>query len=741
MPRLEKRALPLLCALVFSLELWPSASQAQAAPQLLPLKRVRLYEVGVGYFERSGVLRDGSDLGLSLPASQLDDALSSLVILGGAGQARVSAIEFDSRESSQLARAEADLAVEPGAPLEFADVLRSFRGASVEVRAHGPLFRGRLVDVISLAHASAEHCSAAEAPADTSATSSAAAPCHSTRDASLVLLDEHGTLSRLALTRVESVRALDKAVAARLSRALDAVSGSSHARTRQILRVHGSGSAALRLGYVAEAPVWRASYRLVLDKAERTGTIQGFALIHNDSDETWRGVKLELANGRPTSFLYPLAAPRYARRPLTTPDEPLSTVPQLLKESADEGWDQTVTFDDAFGAGGLGLQGAGEGGGGRGEGIGLGAVGTLGHGSGTSDLLAVGQLSALTGASGVEGAAQFVYTLGPAIDLGAHASALVPFVDESLTVTRVTWFGDANEAGETGVRLVNSSARTLPAGLLTVFSEAGFSGSSQLPRMKPGEARVVRFGQDLDVTLQRTQGNVTREPRSYSFEDGELREHSLRRSKLRFDLSNKSVADRTLSATLDIVQNARIDGADEASYDRSLSRAVVSFRVPAGASATRELTITEGIVTPLPQATLSSTRLERAAALGAIPKAQRALLKRAANALYQAEVRRSALPKSKADLDDALADVARFESHVRALGASSDEGQLAAERLRRTEDRLAQLRQRVHSLHSQISELEARARTTLAQLGHGTPLQIERSLESTTSSSGDGTQH
>jgi len=740
MPQLKKRALPLLCALVLPFALWPSASRAQTAPQLLPLKRVRLYEVGVGYFERSGVLRDGSDLGLSLPSSQLDDVLSSLVILGGAGKSRVSAIEFDSRESSELARAEADLALEPGAPLEFADVLRSFRGVAVEVRAHGPLLRGRLVDVISLAHASAEHCSAPETPAEASAASAAPAPCHSARDATLVLLDENGTLSRLALTRVESVRALDKAVAARLSRALDAISGSSHARARQILRVHGAGSAALRLGYVAEAPVWRASYRLVLDKAEHAGKIQGFALIHNDTDESWRGVKLELANGRPTSFLYPLAAPRYARRTLTTPDEPLSTVPQLLKQSADDGWDQTSSFEDAFGVGGLGLQGTGEAGGGRGEGIGLGGVGTLGHGSGTSDLLDVGQLSALASASGVEGAAQFLYALGDAIDLGAHASALVPFVDESLSLTRVTWFGDANDVGETGVRLVNSSARTLPAGMVTVFSEAGFSGSSQLPRMKPGEARVVRFGQDLDVTLQRGKPDAKSEPRSYSFEDGELREHSLRHSKLRFDLSNKSVADRTLSATLDIVLNARVDGADEASYDRSLSRAVVSFRVPAGASATRELTITEGIVTPLPQASLSSARLVRAAELSSIPKPERALLKRAAGALYQAEVRRNALPKSKADLDDALADVARFESHVRALGASSDEGQLAAERLRRTEDRLTQLRQRVYSLHSQISEYEARARSALAELGRGTSLKVERSLESA-SPLGDGTKH
>src|SRR5450432_78194 len=109
---MKKRALPLMCAAVLSFNLLALPSHAEPEPKLLPLKRVRLYEVGVGYFERSGALQDKSDLGLSLPQSQLDDALTSLVIVGGAGKSRISAIEFESRESSDLARAEAALSVD-----------------------------------------------------------------------------------------------------------------------------------------------------------------------------------------------------------------------------------------------------------------------------------------------------------------------------------------------------------------------------------------------------------------------------------------------------------------------------------------------------------------------------------------------------------------------------------------------------------------------------------------------------
>jgi hypothetical protein len=731
---MKKRARPRVCALVLSLNLLAFPSQAEERSELLPLKRVRLYEVGVGYFERSGSLRDHSDLGLSLPQSQLDDALGSLVILGGAGKARISGIEFESRDSTALARAEAALPADPAAALEFASVLRSFRGIEVEVRQRGSNVRGRLVDVISLAQASAEHCAAVAASASAKDGSATPSACIPTRDASLVVLGADGTLSRLVLSEVASVRALDADVASRLARALDAVAGRSTGFGHEILHLHGSGSAVLTLGYVAEAPVFRPSYRLVLDASGKAGKLQGFALIHNDTDEAWRGVKLELVNGRPSSFLYPLAAPRYARRPLVTPSEPLTTVPQLLRRTPDDAWapdpDQISGDEvgDAFGSGGLGLTGTGEGGGGRGEGIGLGSVGTIGHGAGASDVLDVGNLTNLSNATGVEGAAQFLYALGAPIDLGAHASALVPFVDESLTLTRVTWFGD-DDSGETAVRLVNSSTQTLPAGVLSVFSEAGFSGSSLLSRTKPGQTRVLRFGRDLDVTLDRAFHDQSREPRHYAFEAGQLSEHDLRKSKVRCTLENQSVAERTVSVALNIVANARVEGADDAAYDSALGRAVVSFHVAAGASVVRELNVTEGIVTPIPNADVTAEFLKHAAALDTIAKPERVILQRAADALYQAEIRRGALPKRKAEIEEALTDATRFESHVRALGPSSDEGHLAAEHLRRTEEHLSVLRQRVRALDSEVTEYEARTRVELEGLGHGAPLNVEHGLE------------
>lgn len=80
MPTNQSRAL--LATALLGFQVWSASVRAETPAALLPLRRLRLYEVGIGYFERSGMLRDKADLGLSLPPSQLNDALASLVILG-----------------------------------------------------------------------------------------------------------------------------------------------------------------------------------------------------------------------------------------------------------------------------------------------------------------------------------------------------------------------------------------------------------------------------------------------------------------------------------------------------------------------------------------------------------------------------------------------------------------------------------------------------------------------------------
>jgi hypothetical protein len=83
----------------------------------------------------------------------------------------------------------------------------------------------------------------------------------------------------------------------------------------------------LQVGYVAETPVWRPSYRLVIDKS---GTnLQAWGIVQNLSGEDWSGVKLSLVAGAPLAFEATLGTPVIPRRPTVTDmGEVIASVPR-----------------------------------------------------------------------------------------------------------------------------------------------------------------------------------------------------------------------------------------------------------------------------------------------------------------------------------------------------------------------------------------------------------------------------
>lgn len=83
----------------------------------------------------------------------------------------------------------------------------------------------------------------------------------------------------------------------------------------------------LRVGYVAEQPVWRPSYRLVFDGEQ--ASLQSWGIVQNVSGEDWTGVQLSLVAGAPIAFRSTLATPVVPERPVVSDQgELISAVPR-----------------------------------------------------------------------------------------------------------------------------------------------------------------------------------------------------------------------------------------------------------------------------------------------------------------------------------------------------------------------------------------------------------------------------
>jgi len=678
------------------------AGPAAAAGAPLPLKRVRLYETGVGYFERGGTV--GTEgLSLPVPEGHLDDALKTMVVLSPDGSGRVSGISFASSVSANMGRAIAGLDPEGDGQLSLPTLLESLEGAPVSVTTKGrQVIKGRLVKL--------EAPNAAERCVTEVVDGKRRRQCENDPSRRILVLTEGGGLRRFDIDDIDEVKPTDPAWSKRMESAMSSLSRGGGSKDAKAIKVQGQGQ--VRLGYIAESPVWRSTYRLVLDDA--SSALQGWALIHNDTGETWSQVDLELVNGQPDSFLFPLAAPRYAHRELRTPDRPLSTVPQLMGRLVDNMWSDS---GHSYGVGGLGLSGTGSGGGGRGSGIGLGTVGSVGRGGGAgeSDLLSVGNLVDVDDADGVESGAMFRYRLRKPVSLKAHSSALIPFVQSKVDVRRLAYFSHPGVMARTAVDVVNQTKQTLPEGTLSVFADGGFAGETQLSRTKPGERRILTFGLDLDVELDKGNHLKEDEPKVVQrLAGGGLRVHFIRHHTVDYEIENKSGAARKVFFPLPFVRNASVKGADEIVFDQEHDKALAVFDAPGRSRQRKTLKVDEGLWRDERKADRET--LQGLLTLDSLDTQQKAILRGALDLMNEADQKRKAWRKTIALRGELITDVFRMRKNVKAVGDDSDAAEELAERLLKAEKRLEAMRNRIAGLKKREGELRGQAEKTLKRL-------------------------
>src|SRR5262245_20659117 len=275
----------------------------------LTITRVVLYKHGVGYFEREGKVEGEASLSLTFRQAEVSDVLKSLTVLDLDG-GHVASVSYDS--TKPLEQLLADVAVSIPDDGSLVGLLPQIKGARIAVIDGGKRAEGTLLGIDRTQKKSAD----------------------GVVTVTLVsLLTDEGGVRSFDLHGLDGLEVLD----ATLRRDLEYYLRTQLSAKKKDARTFtffakGDGKRRIRVSYALEAPVWKATYRVLLGEEDEAPLIQGWAVVDNTQDEDWENVRLALVAGLPVSFVHDLYTPRYIRRPVVQVKETTGVLPPEVEQ-------------------------------------------------------------------------------------------------------------------------------------------------------------------------------------------------------------------------------------------------------------------------------------------------------------------------------------------------------------------------------------------------------------------------
>jgi hypothetical protein len=448
---------------------------APAGAADLTLKHVMLSSGGVGYFEYAAEIDGDATLGLDVPLGQVDDILKSLVVFDQAGG--VAGVELPGRDNTVQAFGDAPFGPEAlQSPIAY---LTALSGTEVTVQGPRPM-TGRIVS--------------AEQVTETTGKTS-------TPRTRVTLLSADG-LRQFVLEDADTIQVTDPALRTRIERALESLRRDASLTTRHLtIRIKGNAKRQVAVGYVAGAPLWKATYRLMLAAApSSTARLQGWATLENQSGADWKGVTLTLQYGNPVTFRQSLYRSYFVQRP-EVPVEILGHVLPVIDTRARDEMQNAMAPAPApmVAPPGMAMEKAGR----------------------TFDRAAF-MAAPADAALANETAEETIFTLTQPVDLEAGHTANVPIIDREFPATRIGLVPYRQMHPLAAIRLRNDSSQSLPAGVLTLYDRGSFAGDARLGGLPAGETRLLSFAQDLRATIDTKESSQPNTFIAFSVADGVL---------------------------------------------------------------------------------------------------------------------------------------------------------------------------------------------------------------------------
>jgi hypothetical protein len=444
-----------------------------AGAQDLTLKRVMLSSGGLGYFEYEATVDGDATLRLTVPLTQVDDVLKSLVVYDDKGS--VGGLSLPGREP--LKQAFKDLPFGEEALENPATLLSTLKGAQVSIGG-AKAMTGRIVSVNEERFTSADGKTA------------------STRTR-VTLLTERG-LQQFILEEAENLTFVDAALREKVTQALVAIQTNRAREARTLeLSARGQGKRTVRVAYIVEAPVWKAAYRFTIAAEGARSGLQGWAVVENMSGQDWNDVELTLVSGRPVAFQQALYDAYYVSRPEVPVEVAGRLMPQVDRgvvpynrpsnmppppPPASPPRQQERRVD--------------------------------------SPVVAAAPPPMSAPADQVEAsdaATQVVFKFPRAVSVANGRTLSIPILDRQVPAQRLAVFqGDSTARNPwAAIRLTNDGETGLPPGIITLYErdKAGavtYVGDARLSAFPAGETRLLSYALDEKIAIERETGQTER---------------------------------------------------------------------------------------------------------------------------------------------------------------------------------------------------------------------------------------
>lgn len=427
----------------------------------LDVTKVVLYKHGIGYFERGAAIPAGESAVLRFKASEMDDVLKSLTVEQTGGQG-VSAIRYDS--SDPLSKRLEVFPFEIDRGDDLAHILDQFKGAEIEIS----LSRGALRGVI----VSARRRQAPQADIEVS---------------ELLLMLPDGEIRSIDPSAAQGLKFTDTAIQAQFREYLSVLARSRGGEKKTVTVESEGGASRVIASYVVPTPIWKSTYRLVLDATDEP-LLEGWAIVDNTSGEDWSGVALSLVSGLPVSFTTQLYEPRYLTRPRVELAQNRAARPMVHQGVIGGMISEQVAVEAAAPAAP-----------GRRQMASKSAAMDLSGFAEESRFRNEASSTVASTAVQSELGDLFEYRIDHPVTISKGESAMLPFFREKVSGRRLLIYSESGGSQHplNAVEVSNSTGATLDGGAITVYDAGAYAGEALIETVKDGDKRLISYAVDL----------------------------------------------------------------------------------------------------------------------------------------------------------------------------------------------------------------------------------------------------